>query len=655
MTITLSAGEIAELAGVKRPVVTIWKGRPVPEHPFPTADEDDRYPADEVLDWLEATGRGNNRHARVDFALKQALSPNTPTEVLEDLLALAAARCVVGEELSGLDPEDVLDAVEEADGDDEWLWSEVEHADFQLAPLVDLAVGASWSPEDAHDRILSTLEARRPAQHTLGSRTVALLADTVRYCLSPGGAVVDVAGSATTAVLELQRDEDLPEIEVVVPGAGRDVRLSRQRMDIRSLPNRSPRFSDDWELSPGSVAVLRLPVDTDEAWNLLEETSMQLGRGMTCLALGTPDQLIGPLGAASAQARARLLRARLLRATVELPHRRDGRTVVEQVLWVLSPVANEQDDLQRMMDALTGRRRPLPPPTTTSSVVDTTFADLSTATRTSQALVLDLAAAASGDHRHRMRVLRPVRLRVPDPGEGIQMARGTFTDELGALPVDDAARINELLQRLSAQLPETLAQHEATAARRQAASLVTVGDAVRRSMLSVHSGLRAMADVPRGGQGLVWTAAAVTLGRPEQMDLTQLKTRVRRGRRTRPGDVVFSNVGKPSAVVDTAGGALVAFPLRALHVRGDAELSPAGIASAINALPPDSGAWREWRIPLATYRARADDFLRLVEDYEQELESRKNAVQDLRRLVARSVPTGAVQLRAIDDDDKEGR
>ena len=75
----------------------MWRQRPkargqVLPFPEPTPGGDLRFPASEVLDWLDASGRGNNPEARLDLArqlVAQQRDLGAGVE-LECLLALRA-------------------------------------------------------------------------------------------------------------------------------------------------------------------------------------------------------------------------------------------------------------------------------------------------------------------------------------------------------------------------------------------------------------------------------------------------------------------------------------------------------------------------------------------------------------------------------------
>nr|WP_318546780.1 hypothetical protein [Mycobacterium lepraemurium] len=91
---TLTLQDVADLAKVRRPVVSMWRKRPIVRGvsiPFPepveTVDGVARFARDEVVDWLTRTGRGNNREHSDD-----APAVAVPDGVaLEDVVTLHAA------------------------------------------------------------------------------------------------------------------------------------------------------------------------------------------------------------------------------------------------------------------------------------------------------------------------------------------------------------------------------------------------------------------------------------------------------------------------------------------------------------------------------------------------------------------------------------
>ena len=71
MTQLMTMRDIAGLARVQRPVVTVWRRRArATPHPFPTShlrrDGQELFLREEVVAWLEETHRGNNPDVRVE-------------------------------------------------------------------------------------------------------------------------------------------------------------------------------------------------------------------------------------------------------------------------------------------------------------------------------------------------------------------------------------------------------------------------------------------------------------------------------------------------------------------------------------------------------------------------------------------------------------
>ena len=119
--------------------------------------------------------------------------------------------------------------------------------------------------------------------------------------------------------------------------------------------------------------------------------------------------------------------------------------------------------------------------------------------------------------------------------------------------------------------------------------------------------------------------------------------------------MVFTTAGRPRAVVDAVGGAFVAYPARVLRIAPGQPLSPRAIAAAINALPAGNATWRSWPIPVIDADpAAADGILARVDAWAATLHERQSQVEELRRLVMRSVLPGAVTLTENRSDDVKG-
>ena len=344
MTATLSLADIARLARVQRPVVSMWRQRAVPGAPFPTPRADGRFSAGEVLSYLSATGRGNNPDPELTSDLTVASSSATDPSDRGDLLTLLAARAVLGaDSLAETDVEDLLDDVEALDPDDEWLFSEVEGSDVErLARTADAVADNSFSPAQAYEQLL----AADPDPSGLTAPLVGLLADLTAALLGEDGALVDVAGTATDIALRLAEDESLPQPPILLAGgqsAGRaaqtatPIRATLRRYRVHRCEARPVSMQEDWDLPTDSMILARvrsrtvLPRDhisTDSAradstvagaLRLIDDLTLQMARDTVALVVGPAAILIDELPEELVGQRDAFLRRGLVRAAVRLP------------------------------------------------------------------------------------------------------------------------------------------------------------------------------------------------------------------------------------------------------------------------------------------------------------------------------------------------
>lgn len=138
----MTLADIARLAKVQRPVVSMWRRRngtsatPFPE-PLVTVRGEERFDAGEVVDWLERTGRGNNPKVREDcaaFASPKGMSAEDDQIVFDGLAALLCLKEISGKSLAGVTDHALLDLADEADPDDEFLLSEISALGQRLHP-----------------------------------------------------------------------------------------------------------------------------------------------------------------------------------------------------------------------------------------------------------------------------------------------------------------------------------------------------------------------------------------------------------------------------------------------------------------------------------------------------------------------------------------
>src|SRR5688572_5420363 len=99
----MSMPEIAELAGVQRPVVTMWRRR-YPDFPRPAATEAGRsfFHSRDIADWLVATGRAEQHDLHLELSLHTLADLArriAPAALSAGLTALLCLRHLDGEPL----------------------------------------------------------------------------------------------------------------------------------------------------------------------------------------------------------------------------------------------------------------------------------------------------------------------------------------------------------------------------------------------------------------------------------------------------------------------------------------------------------------------------------------------------------------------------
>lgn len=646
MTTTLSLADVARLAGVQRPVVSMWRRRPVPGAPFPASQPDGRYLADDVVTYLRATGRGNNPEPELATDLTVTASPTADPADRADILSLLAARAILGgDALAGVDVEDLLDDVEALDPDDEWLFSEIEDADVdRLAPLADAIADNAFSTADAYEELRSRTETQGRLAHPL----IETLADIAAALLGENGTLVDVGATASDIALALTADESRADTRMLVATASTATHdtAARTRTCLRRyrVHGRAAQITDvqgDWNLTDGSVILARI-VSQDEgatafadAMATIDELTLHMDPSTTALVIGPASHLIDELPAGQVGLRDAFLRDGLVRAAVRLPrgllHEGGGEHLG---LWLMGP----GDPRHLWAGDLSG---------------------IGFGESTRQQLLDDVVAAARASHHgrrafallHRTDTTRLLARSLPLTALDVSP-----TDPFPVSAADDAARMADLLRELAAPMTDPFGDVRPQATGSGSAGSSTLGDLARNRLIQVLPGHRFEPLPP--GQQRMWTAETVASRRPDAVDLMTLTARHPDVALTRPGDVVFTSAGSPHAVVDAEGGSAVAEPARVLRISPTASLSARAIASAINALAPTpgKGRWRSWTVPVVTgSRSDAEEALARVDSWEDQIRTRLDLLDELRRLATRSVTSGAVSFVDTHANPRDGK
>lgn len=577
--------DIAALARVQRPVVTVWRRRSRDSvRPFPPARErnhnQELFLREEVVAWLEATGRGNNPDVQGDAAAHAESSPAASD--LAVLSALLVLRQLQGAPLATAgDADDLLDLADAYDPDDRYLFGELERCPdlSSFAGRADALVEAAWSAPAAH-HLLIRHRLRSPveplARVALSDRARVLLRELFQPLADELGQprVMDPTGCLGEAFAELAEGRWQA---LVMAGDLPAHRLARRQLVLADVPYREVgREGGDWSVT-GSVAHLvvlpasdvpdSLPLDH---LNLLDEIALQLDERQLALCLAPAATLTDPLAGEALLRRDQLLRDGVVRAIVRLPAgARPAQAREHSALW------------------LVGAADPTPPAERWTMVADLGDRRLDGL----HGLTDDLVAAWQGSEGARRRAWAQLHA---VPTRELIAASGSLVRQRGQRSWPAAATGADRVVRLRAQDSAHLLAEYRLNPLDQPAELVTIGAALARGWLRLLPGRRlAVRGLPSGSVAVVedpsvpWPRAP-RVDRLSLLDHAEVEL-------TEPGDVVFAVRPRPSAVVDVEGGSLVLTPARVLRVLPGAPLLPAVLASRINAATTTD--WRAW--PLA--------------------------------------------------------
>lgn len=380
---TLSMQAIADLAQVKRPVVSVWRTRYADsDHPFPAPVQENplRFDAHEVAEWLTETGRGNNEHAVIENPLHADLRARlfADPETTSALLLLAE---LLGEPLSEFFPEELVREYTEEDlpvPADRILTSRALDEAVTTGDVadVDAVAEAAFSARNALDLLATSFTGRdgawasesltQEAQTLLGTVCAELYRDAPTRRIVPAG----IGGMVLVdALLPHLSEQDTPVFSyrdslLDTP----ESRASWRRLRAHGY-HTSPYVEDGAELplelpTPAlHLAAWQMPPDPAEFLSWIDDKLIALGPEDCMLVVGTSAIMID---AASRHVRAdSVLRPRgrhlaPLRYCTDLPlgmSRFGGRRRL--ALWVFagpSTAPGPDEDRITIVGAHTGRR-----------------------------------------------------------------------------------------------------------------------------------------------------------------------------------------------------------------------------------------------------------------------------------------------------------
>ncbi|MEV6411027.1 hypothetical protein [Kribbella sp. NPDC051718] len=609
--------DIAELARVSRPVVSMWRRRPRVrgrEIPFPlpvrTVGGLDHFDRDEIVAWLEETGRGNNVDVRQDapaFAIPDDIA-------LEDIVTLLCLHVLTGVELDGLSRAELVAAAESADTSDELLLREV-LALGNTPPLLEYVadlIEASYGAADALARAESGRLKRETTERGLTDKLVALL----EAVATAGRAYLGDEAIALVPPADHQLMRGLPE-------AFAGILLDED--DTAARPQRRRAVIDGVEVlreARGAVHVISVVGESDAAMlEAVDNLALSLGAADIGVVLGPAAVLCDPLIGDAEQRRSQTLRTGSLAMAVRLP-RGLWKAAHRQslALWILH-----------------GGR----------SAQSLRVADLAGVTIDFEDLASDVVAALQVTEDRAYRYARRADL-APVLAGGPVVPRGVRAIRLGTA---DATTHLDRVYTATLTTSEPLSGYDVTVAPAPGQVILrqrSLGELLGAGQIVMKRGNR-ISTVPTDASATVRIVSADRSTDGLRLDPFDAERQYPRANRTEPGDVVFVQQPRPMAQVDTEGGSLVASPSRILRLQQGAGIGPFALAALINEVVPQGSEWQTWNVPeLAARESEAlEAALTAAADHLEALRRHERALEDLTTSLIEGVAAGAVTIDSI--------
>lgn len=654
----ITLADIALLTKVQRPVVSMWRSRskgtdtPFPD-PAALENGQELFAAGHILEWLASTGRGNNPDAAEDisaFAFLEHFRPHSP-RIFDGVTSLLTLRQLLGSPIGMMSTDELMDAADEADPDDTFLYTELEALGEDLCSLAiyaDLLAEGTYSTEAAFENLMSNrfragireqsdVALTDTAIELVAAAAVELSAETPEGRLfadtTEGGS--DLLMGIVSAV-----QEAAPLTLVTRNDDGGASRLVRRRLRVHDVHRRDLRVDDsgqfDLEGPVVHVAQYPPPGDTEmpaeQILVAVENTALQMDDEQRAVIIAPAGVLVDAATTREVdELRSGLLRMGRVRAVIRLSRGLvKGRPRQAQALWVLGPAHEAVPAADRW----------------------TMVADLSSTELRPDVvsdLVSDLAASIgeiSMIRAHSFRFARLVHTR------SLLASRGALASAPAAAQTaaggGDIVRIEKLTDSLNNNLPDPLPLEVESGAPAARNPLTTIGSAIAAGHLKYLPGNR-IADTELNND-----AGAPVTGLPElldgaagrHIDQLLLAANYPSARRTEPGDIVFCTGPRPAAVVDTEGTAVVVYPARVLRISetDPGGLLPAVVAADINAATGDD--WKRW--PLRTIpdgeRTALAETLKDIETQRAQAQSRLNSLAELATLITDGVAGRGLRL-----------
>jgi hypothetical protein len=679
--VRMSKAEVAEAAGVRRPVVTNWIRRNLG---FPDPVEAGLYDPREVADWLIRTSHGNRGKDELDqeIALYTLAGLATQYDGGDFMAAVTALICLryLHDEAGRLDEgaDDVLREVRDLaaglDRDDELLLSEIRaipHYAGWLVSAVDDLVEAAYNCRDAFERIIAERNRFGQAAASRAGATTATSPLLARLIAELSGArelarrassivVTDPAAGAGDLLVATAHvvGEDA---EPTFAGAEQDrglARLTMRRMAVRGVQpgNRDIRIGaglPDATASP-DVIVTQLPYQPAEERDAIatlaaiDDMALRLARDRFAVVLGPADILADDLPAAPATERAKLLKDDMVEAIIRLPVGLvPFRPRYQAALWVLTQARGSRWSGRVLSIDISDREL-------THDIVDAIADEVVTWRRDGyQPRAHGRALAAQKAVKHLVDPPRPLMGGQARSGERERRdaanARVTRIAQHGA----DLDLLRETAtasrHRVQAELLIAASLHPAA---ESIGSLVSGGRLILRSGIRLNPRhLTANGTHPVAGPAEV--LAPIPYG-TRRIDRATFASSHPKARLTEPGDVLVTLSPRPGALVDHAGYSIAEFPVRILRIPGAERQSftPRVLAALLFGDGRVHAGQRleDYRVSLLPDAevARLDELLTEIEARRQAAQREIDILDDLRQVGIRGLIDGTLSLTSDD-------
>ncbi|NED94783.1 hypothetical protein G1H11_05605 [Phytoactinopolyspora alkaliphila] len=603
----------------------MWRKRPRARGiyaPFPdpieVVDGVDRFDRDEVVRWLEKSGRGNNPEAGLDAP---ALSPPDGVQ-FEDLVTLLCLAAASGEELAETSMEDRQTLARGADPRDEFILREVITMESTADTLrfIDDLLEAAFGPGEALARLEQGRAGRALGTRDLTSGALELIRTFTEACalhLDPNGVPLIHAGHAVTLTLALA-DDFAP---LVVRGDGTEQRALRRRASIRGID------TTDSQPSPNIRMLSVLGSRPADALDAIDNVVIELDKDELAIVLGPASLLCDELRGDQDKDRAQTLRSGNLVVAVRLP-RGMWREAHRQALglWVCAGGKSIDQPLIADLAAFTGDEYD------------------------AGDLAADLTGALEAQGARAFRYLRRHDLALILSSRTPVVPRGVRAVQLATTDVE---RYLDKINTETLVTSEPIPTFDVLAEAAPGTMLLrrrSVGELKDLGFAHVKRGSRIdPSHAHDNGSVAVLSAAGANKIKLDPFDAAHSYPRAAR---TEPGDVIFTERPRPCALVDNHGGSLVASPSKILRIGKKAGIGPHTVSAIINRLPDDATDWQTWSVPVldATATGQLEQALIAAYEYESTLRANLDAAHRVIGAMIDGVAAGAVTLTTPRED-----